>query len=232
MTTAYNRVVVVGGSRGLGLQLSSLSEERGAEVLCIARHLDESSEHSFHRLEGDCSNESIILRAFEFKPDLLIFCAGSAHYGDLSCQSNTTISDQLQVNLAAPVLWLKAALQHLPHGGGFCHITSLTAIVGSREWSIYGAAKRAFGAIFEAHRDAFARREIFLMSAYPGPLQTNFHALAGAPNPKVAANARDVAKGILDACERRLPFFAAQCDLAVVTEYYGSLERMSDHKLS
>jgi NAD(P)-dependent dehydrogenase (short-subunit alcohol dehydrogenase family) len=146
---ANKRVVVVGGSRGLGLGMVEALVERGAQVTVVARNADTlravSERLSIDAVVGDAADASLAAELLaRVRPDLLIVNAGvtpiSAGMRDITWD---TFSSVWNVDVQAGFHWAQAALRlPLAAGARVLLLSSGAAIYGVPNTGSYSGAKR------------------------------------------------------------------------------------------
>jgi NAD(P)-dependent dehydrogenase (short-subunit alcohol dehydrogenase family) len=144
------KVVVIGGSRGLGRVIVAAVEAEGARVLAVARQAEPLSQLSrqlprVKTLAIDATDEKAPATVFEaLQPDVLVICGGAprttAPLHELDWQAFSDVWDN---DVKASFLFCKAALRRpLPPGATIILISSGAAIGGSPISGGYAGAKR------------------------------------------------------------------------------------------
>ena len=144
------RIVVVGGSRGVGLQIAELAMSAGAQVLAVARDQTELDRlkivsPDLATLACDASNDAAPAAIFALgKPDAIVVAAGAipptSALQELKWEE---FSRNWNVDVKASFLLCKAALtQPLKPGSHIVLLSSGAAIGGSPISGGYSAAKR------------------------------------------------------------------------------------------
>lgn len=157
MTIANKKVVVVGGSRGLGLAMVEALVARGALVSVVARGAaalqDIAKRLAIETIEGDATEASLAERVVSrVRPDVLILNAGvTPSMGGMREMSWDRFSTVWNSDVKAGFYWLQAALR-LPLAPG------ARVLLGSS-----GAAIR--GALFSGGYSG-AKRMLWLMAHY------------------------------------------------------------------
>jgi NAD(P)-dependent dehydrogenase (short-subunit alcohol dehydrogenase family) len=147
---AGKRVVVVGGSEGLGRELVVASRAEGAQVLAIARRagplVELAREKPGTMTESiDATADDAPDRVFAAEiPDVLVICAG-AHpaMGPLQTQTWEQFSTNWNADVKASFAFCSAALRKpLAPGSTVVLISSGAGLAGSRLSGGYAGAKR------------------------------------------------------------------------------------------
>lgn len=143
-------VVVIGASRGLGRAIVAAAHAEGAQVLAVARQLEELARLT-EELSGiqvlalDATSESAPARVFEtLVPDVLVICAGAIpHMAPLVEQTWEQFSRNWNSDVKLSLLFAQAALTTpLPAGTTVIFMSSGAAIGGSPLSGGYAGAKR------------------------------------------------------------------------------------------
>lgn len=110
-------MVIIGGSRGLGRELSKLALDSGLSVLVVSRRASASNEATPHLrfFDLDLSNElsvDLIVNLLETEtPKYLIYCAGGGPHGEFEKKEWKDHRWSLQVSLLSPLKIMHTALQ-------------------------------------------------------------------------------------------------------------------------
>jgi uncharacterized protein len=164
------RVVVTGGSRGIGAAIADAFEARGCEVARVSR----SGE-----IHADVADAESLERAFEGfgRIDVLVCNAGIAHYLPFAEMPLETAEELTRVNWLGTVYSVKAALPAmLSRRRG--HIVIVSSGAGVRSFpgaAVYGATKAAQRGFGEALRHELKGTGVGLMMVYPGQVRSALH---------------------------------------------------------
>lgn len=144
------KIVVVGGSTGVGRAIVALARREGAEILAVARSADALDNLAAEfpgvaTLAADATlpeTPGLVLRAM--RPDVLVLAAGAMtpthSFFELDWDE---FSVNWNVDVKASFLFCKAAIETpLPRGAAVILISSGAAIVGSPISGGYAGAKR------------------------------------------------------------------------------------------
>lgn len=144
-----HRVLVVGGSRGLGLGTVQALVAEGAQVTVLAREgrrlAEVASDLPVATIQGDMVDAQVINRALaEASPDLLILNGGAIpHMAPLPAQTWESFSRNWDVDVKATFLWTQAVLAGgMARGGRVVVTSSGAALNGSPLSGSYAGAKR------------------------------------------------------------------------------------------
>jgi NAD(P)-dependent dehydrogenase (short-subunit alcohol dehydrogenase family) len=147
---AGKKVVVIGGSRGVGRQIVEAAARNGARVLAVARQagplgqlLDEVP--GIEVLSLDATDETAPAEVFDvFEPDVLVLCAGAfPPAAPLHQQSWHEFAVNWETDVKIAFHFCKAALSHpLRPGASVILVSSGAAFAGSPLTGGYAGAKR------------------------------------------------------------------------------------------
>jgi NAD(P)-dependent dehydrogenase (short-subunit alcohol dehydrogenase family) len=192
------RILITGGTAGLGRALVAEWRKRGAKVAFVARD-PLRVEHTAHRqpgtfgIVGDVSNKDhtypIATQALAAlgSLDVLINNASSlgpvplALLGDTSCED---FEQALATNLLGPFRLTKALLGGLAAaarggtGGVVVNVTSDAAVTPYAGWGAYGASKAALLHMSRIWHEELVAEGVRVLSFDPGDMDTALHALA------------------------------------------------------
>ncbi len=164
------RVLVTGGSRGIGAAIADAFEARGCTVGRVSRSGDPA---------GDVADrESIGSAIEEFGPvDVLVANAGIAHYLPFADMPLETVDRLTNVNWLGTVHTVKAALPGLIERGRG-HIAIVSSGAGIRSFpgaAVYGATKAAQRGFGEALGHELKGTGVGLTMVYPGQIRSALH---------------------------------------------------------
>lgn len=164
------RIVVTGGSRGIGAAIASAFESRGCAVARVSRNGDPA---------GDVADRESIARALEScgDVDVLVANAGIAHYMPFAEMPSELIDELTRVNWLGTVNAVQAALPGmLARRRG--HIVIVSSGAGIRSFpgaAVYGATKAAQRGFGEALRHELKGTGVGLTMVYPGQIRSDLH---------------------------------------------------------
>jgi NAD(P)-dependent dehydrogenase (short-subunit alcohol dehydrogenase family) len=150
LSLSGKKVVVIGGSRGVGRQITEAAARNGARVLAVARQAGPLGQlrnevSGIDVLALDATDETAPAKVFEvFEPDILILSAGAfPPAAPLHEQSWREFSVNWEVDVKVAFHFSKAALTlPLPAGSAVILISSGAALAGSPISGGYAGAKR------------------------------------------------------------------------------------------
>ncbi|MFZ5736677.1 3-oxoacyl-[acyl-carrier protein] reductase [Rhodopseudomonas thermotolerans] len=216
-----HRVVVTGGSRGIGLAIARRLAAAGYGVIAVARR--ESEELTAAIAEVSQGPGSIAFKAYDlgdidglagFAKSLrqdfgkiygLVNNAGIGTEGVLATMHNSQIETLLRINVTSPIVLTKYIVrQMMADGAG--RVINMSSIIGSTGYnglSVYGATKAAAIGFTRSLAREVGRLGITVNAIAPGFIDTDLTAgLAGEGRQKIAgrsalrrlAEADDVAR--------------------------------------
>lgn len=190
--TSPKRVLVTGGSRGLGLAICRALAHADYLVLTVSRsgsaELDglrrdfPGQVESIHTDLGNPGELQALTKHSQIRSGLDGFVANAAVAveGLLALTSHEKIAQCIQVNLTSTILLTRAVIKGmLPRGGSIVLISSVTAIRGFAGLSVYSATKGALLSFSRSVAREYGARNIRCNAILPGFLETDMtHSLS------------------------------------------------------
>lgn len=185
MELANKRVLVTGGSSGIGLALARALIAQGAAVVITGRRrsvLDEAL-RTLGSAQGVCADVGTAEgRAATLDKtldalgglDLLVNNAGGVRAGRLEHTTEADIEQMVIVDLLAPILLTRAALPALRGSGDamVVNVASGIALIGAPFYATYAAAKGGLARFSEALRRELKGEGVHVLTAYPAGTDT------------------------------------------------------------
>jgi uncharacterized oxidoreductase len=189
MNLAGKRVLITGGSSGIGLALAEELCAKGAAVVITGRREAAVREAVSHlrakraraeSVTADVTTEAGRLASVQEALsllgglDVLVNNAGGVRASRLEKTTEEDIRTMIDVNLLAPVLLTRLALPHLRAAGEgmIVNITSAAALIGMPFYATYCAAKAGFAQFGEALRRELTGEGINVLTVYPSGTET------------------------------------------------------------
>jgi 3-hydroxy acid dehydrogenase / malonic semialdehyde reductase len=181
-----NKVLITGGSSGIGLAIAKKLLLEKNQVVAIARDFSKSNlekEEGFFPFQIDLSK--IDLLKDKLSPILkehgdissLILSAGSGAFGKLEELSFEEIKYTLNLNFLANVYLVKTFLPNLKklEKATILFIGSSAALEGQKEGTIYCGSKFALRGFAQALRDECAKTNVKISIIQPSYVRTPFY---------------------------------------------------------
>jgi len=185
------RVLVTGGSSGIGFAIAKALLARGARIAITGRRsaIVSAAVEELRKTGGggsvtgiaaDVGTEEGRTRTLRHALDtlggldILVNNAGGVRAGRLEATSQKEIETMLNVDLLAPILLTRSALPSLRASGDamVVNVTSRAALIGSPFYATYAAAKAGLARFGEALRRELKGEGIHVMTVYPGGTDT------------------------------------------------------------
>ena len=177
-------VLVTGSSSGIGYEITSKLLDLGAQVIGIARNHDKSNlEHkSYITYNCDVSVreklEILLKQILKNHPQIncLISNAGYGDFGPLENFSTLQIDNFIATNLTSHVVITKFLLPHFKRIkiGDIIFIGSEAGLIGTKNGSLYCAAKFGLRGFSQALSKDVANKNIRVSIINPGMVRTDF----------------------------------------------------------
>jgi uncharacterized oxidoreductase len=179
------RVLITGGSSGIGLGLARAMLERGAQVVITGRReaalraaLADLSQHGNGKIAmftGDVGKpaDRDAMLSFAISQmgglDVLVNNAGGVRAGRLENITEEEITAMIEVDLLAPILLTRKALPELRKCGNalVLNISSSAALLGVPFYGTYAAAKAGLARFGEGLRRELKGEGVHVMTVYP-----------------------------------------------------------------
>ena len=167
------RVVVVGGTKGIGKAIADGAAKIGCSVIRLARR---DSDVSLDLGWRENRIADAIERAAEIRAgiDWLVLSAGMGAYVSPLEMTEQRILKMFRTNTIGPILVYRAALRHLICSRGrVLFISSTVGDRGARGLSLYGASKSAIHGFVRSEARGLASHGVAMNALAPGWVNTD-----------------------------------------------------------
>jgi uncharacterized oxidoreductase len=189
MNITGKRVLITGGSSGIGLALARVLLAKGSKVAISGRRSEVVAEALRSLQTGSAEVHGIAAnvattegRAATLKQalaalgglDVLVNNAGGVRAGRLENTDEAQLQAMIDVGLTAPVLLTRAALPALRKSGDamVVNVSSGIALVGAPFYATYAAVKAGLAHFGESLRRELKGEGIHVLTVYPGGTDT------------------------------------------------------------
>lgn len=189
MNIAGKRVLITGGSSGIGFSLAQILvamdakvaiSGRRPEVIAEAVHSLQTGSAEIHGIAADVATAAGRAATLDQALaalgglDVLVNNAGGVRAGRLENIDEAELQAMIDVGLTAPVLLTRAALPALRQSGDamVVNVSSGIALVGAPFYSTYAAVKAGLARFGEALRRELKGEGIHVLTVYPGGTDT------------------------------------------------------------
>ncbi|QJD83313.1 elongation factor P 5-aminopentanone reductase [Cohnella herbarum] len=183
--------LVTGASRGIGAAVARQLASDGADVALQYYAAEDAAEG----VASDCRSfgvQAIALQAdlrskasawelkarmdrLQWSPDIVVHCAGMAHYGLLEDTDEQLWDDLMNVNLKGAYYltqWFGPAMRW-KRWGRFVHLSSIWGVVGAAGEAAYSASKGGLNAFTKSVAKEMASSGITVNAVCPGAVATD-----------------------------------------------------------
>ena len=184
MQLENKNIVITGVSKGIGLALSKILNDKGANVFGWGRNAPKSYQHpNFHFIECDIQNEESVNKAAKrtientnSTIDGLINNAGLGYFGFLEEQPMDEITTMVNTNILGVIYATRSILPAMKakKTGHIINISSIAGIEGYQQVSVYCATKYAITGYSDALFKELRGFGIKVTCVHPGSTETNF----------------------------------------------------------
>lgn len=219
MNITGKRVLITGGSSGIGFSLAQILLAKQAKVTISGRRPEVVTEAVRSLQTGSAEIHGIVAdvataegRAATLDQalaalgglDVLVNNAGGIRGGRLENTAESDLQAMINVDLTAPILLTRAALPALRKSGDamVVNVSSTLALVGAPFYATYSAVKAGIAHFGEALRRELKGEGVHVLTAYPAATDTPMNktyrggADTGFPREPASAVANAIAQGI------------------------------------
>jgi NADP-dependent 3-hydroxy acid dehydrogenase YdfG len=182
-------VLVTGASRGIGAAIARALDGYDPRFILVARNLDDlqavaaTLQSPVHCVQADLTQPDAIGHVFKEtlalygRLDVLVNNAGvGGKVGLLNEVPPEDIARMVHLNLLAPMLLARQAVQCFVSQGSPGHIVNINSIAGKTAfpyWAVYDATKAGLKAFSEALQEEQRHNGTRVLSVYPGACDTD-----------------------------------------------------------
>ncbi|WP_306354172.1 SDR family oxidoreductase [Flavobacterium sp. '19STA2R22 D10 B1'] len=189
------KIIITGGSAGIGYETAKLLKESGAQVVICGRHEDTilkaAQEINVHGFKADVANEADVIALFKFafeKMGGINALINNAGIGQFSSLVDTTAEDMKKVfdiNVLGAFFAGKEAAKYFikQNHGNIINIASTAARKGFAEGTSYVASKFALAGMTECWRAELRQYNVRVMQVNPSEVITTFGEKLNFPAP-------------------------------------------------
>lgn len=196
MELSNKTILLTGASRGIGREIAVGFAQRGGKLVLAGRNqeaLDETRTEVERAggkaivVAGDITDagwrQAVVEKTTQTYGglDILVNNAGVVSAGWFENLSEADVTQQLQINLVAPVLLTHALLPLLrkSQGAAIVNVSSVFGLLGMPFYATYGATKAGIAHFGEALRRELADQDVHVMTVFPRATDTPMMETAG-----------------------------------------------------
>ncbi len=178
------RILITGGSSGIGLATAQRLSSEGARVLITGTNPDrleaakkELGVATLKNDAGDPAATSALASAVQQELgglDGAFINAGFGRFQPLEQVTAEEFDAHYDVNVRGPLLQLKALSESLAEGSAVVVNTSIARTVGMAGSSVYASTKGALRTLVRVLAREFSGRGVRVNAVSPGPIESNF----------------------------------------------------------
>lgn len=186
MDITQAKVLVTGGSSGIGYETAKQLRQQGAQVVICGRNEETiqqaAKELDVYGFKADVSNEEEVEQLFEFAIDkmgglnVLINNAGIGYFALLTDTSVADFTHIWDINVKGAFLCGRAAARYFTsqNTGNIINISSTAGSRGFANGSAYVASKFALSGLTECWRAELRKYNVRVMQVNPSEVITDF----------------------------------------------------------
>lgn len=187
------RILITGGTTGIGLATAQRFVEEGARVAVTGRNPETLAQaravlgKDVAVIESDAGSASaqaaLVAQVVEHLGgiDAAFLNAGTATFQSIEAIDEAEFDRQFAINVKGPAFLLKALSPHLSEGASVILNASIVAGLGMPSTAVYAATKGAVVTLVKAVASEWAARAIRVNTISPGPISTPIYNKLGMP---------------------------------------------------
>lgn len=180
------KVLITGGSSGIGYEIAHRLRQAGAQVTITGRNAERltkaSMELDVFRIVADVQNEDNVIKSVDFAREqmgglnVLINNAAYAHVSPLPEMDTAKFDAMMSTNVRGAMLMGKHVSRVFigQKYGNIVNISSTSGLGGAANMTAYVASKFALKGMTECWRAELRKHKIRVMLINPSEVQTNF----------------------------------------------------------
>lgn len=164
------KVLVTGGTRGIGKSIFELFKKNGYDVYITGTSLPKIPNEKYYQVDFSNSEsfEKFIFEISSKKFDILINNVGTNIIKNQSDVSIVEWSKMIDVNLKSIYFISQSILKNMPSGGKIINISSIFGVVSKELRSLYSTTKFGINGLTKSLSLEYAHKNILINSISPG----------------------------------------------------------------
>lgn len=164
------KVLVTGGTRGIGKSIFELFKKNGYDVYITGTSLPKIPNEEYYQVDFSNSEsfEKFIFDISSKKFDILINNVGTNIIKNQSDVSIVEWSKMIDVNLKSIYFISQSILKNMPSGGKIINISSIFGVVSKELRSLYSTTKFGINGLTKSLSLEYAHKNILINSISPG----------------------------------------------------------------
>lgn len=164
------KVLVTGGTRGIGKSIFELFKKNGYDVYITGTSLPEIPNEKYYQVDFSNSEsfEKFIFEISSKKFDILINNVGTNIIKNQIDVSIVEWSKMIDVNLKSIYFISQSILKNMPSGGKIINISSIFGVVSKELRSLYSTTKFGINGLTKSLSLEYAHKNILINSISPG----------------------------------------------------------------